>query len=272
MLDEALNFQRGTKLARELEAIARRAGAAILEVAARPDLGVRRKEDHSAVTDADLAAHDVIVVGLQRATPGVALLSEEDVGAFDPGSSTTFWAVDPLDGTAEFVRGGSEYCVNIGLVLDGEVHFGVVHHPAQACSFVGVRGVGAWLVRADGSERPLRGMLPWRKGEELQVLTSRWHRSKRLEALLSCLPPHQTAPRGAALKIVHIADAHAHAAMSAGGTKIWDTVAADAIVQACGGRILGPGGIPLRCVPEALTNPAWIASAIPDLVPGQALR
>ena len=259
------------ELPSEIEAIARAAGKAILAVAARADFGVRRKPDNSAVTDADLAAHDLIAAALARLTPAIPVLSEEDEAAFEATGATTFWAVDPLDGTQEFVQGGSEYCVNIGLVVDGLPHFGVVHHPAEQCSFVGQHGAGAWLVEAGGAQRPLRGMLPWSADEEMLVLTSRWHRSRRLQALLDCLPPHRTASRGAALKIAHVADARAHASVSAGGTKVWDTAAGDAIVRACGGKLVGPDGAALLCVADSRANPAWIASGISGLMPGARL-
>lgn len=101
-------------------AIARDAGDAIMEVYAQ-DFSVEIKDDASPLTQADLAANRVIVEGLRRVTPDVPVLSEESAHvAWEQRQYwTSYWLVDPLDGTREFVKRNGEFSVNIALIHMG---------------------------------------------------------------------------------------------------------------------------------------------------------
>src|SRR5918998_3691866 len=112
-------------------ASAREAGEAILEVVRR-SFAVESKADRSPVTEADRAAELIILGALARAAPGVPVIAEEEVAAGRiPAHGDTYFLVDPLDGTKEFVRGGEDYTVNIGLIVDGLPRLGVVFAPAS---------------------------------------------------------------------------------------------------------------------------------------------
>ena len=92
-------------------AVARDAGAAILQVYGDEDFGVQIKLDDSPLTRADLAAHNIIVDGLQAKAPGIPVLSEESDGiSFAERSSwDRYFLVDPLDGTKEFINRNGEF-------------------------------------------------------------------------------------------------------------------------------------------------------------------
>lgn len=255
------------RIARAAEAAARCAGACILEIAARGASEVRSKSDHSPVTAADLAAHELLQRALAEILPGVALLSEEAPEEFSATARQPYWVIDPLDGTQEFIRGGSEYCVNVALCVDARPVLGVVHVPKAGASFAGVVGDVAWRVAASGVEDVLLGPVRARAGDELRVFVSRWHRSSKVEALRAMLPAHTTEVRGAALKFTALAAGEGHVALGGGGTKIWDTAAGEAVLLASGGILLGPGGVPLRAEAPEWKNPCWIASANPALFP-----
>jgi myo-inositol-1(or 4)-monophosphatase len=100
------------------------------------------------VTDADLRAEAALVAVVRGRFPDHALLSEE---AGSLGEGPARWIADPLDGTANFLRGVPWYDVSLAFELDGRVEVGVVRAPALGLSFSAVRGRGAWL---DG--RPMR--------------------------------------------------------------------------------------------------------------------
>ena len=93
--------------------LALRAGQAILEGYNDPSsISVTTKDDDSPLTEADLAAHEVIAKGLSRIDPDTPIVSEEGrLG--DPTESDTCWLVDPLDGTKEFVKRNGMFTVNI---------------------------------------------------------------------------------------------------------------------------------------------------------------
>ena len=124
-----MNYQ---ALLTEVNAIARQAGAAILEIYGREaKLDVTTKENDSPLTEADLAAHRTIVDALQELTPALPILSEESkaISWEQRQSWQTYWLVDPLDGTKEFINRNGEFTVNIALIDNGRPVLGVVYVP-----------------------------------------------------------------------------------------------------------------------------------------------
>src|SRR5512132_1324068 len=138
------------RLLEDIAVAAREAGEAILEVVRR-GFDVEHKQDSSPVTQADRAAELIILAALARAAPGVPVIAEEEVAAGRiPAHGDTYFLVDPLDGTKEFVRGGDDYTVNIGLILDGVPRLGAVYAPATERLHAGLVGEGAWLEDLSG--------------------------------------------------------------------------------------------------------------------------
>src|SRR6187401_3355379 len=128
------------RLLEDIAIAAREAGEAILEVVRR-GYDVEHKQDSSPVTDADRAAELVILAALAKAAPGVPVIAEEEVAAGRiPAHGDTYFLVDPLDGTKEFVRGGDDYTVNIGLIEAGAPTLGVVFQPATGILWGGLVG------------------------------------------------------------------------------------------------------------------------------------
>ena len=124
---------------------AREAGAEILKLVAA-GFEVETKSDQSPVTVCDRAAEAIILAALAEAAPGVPVIAEEEVAAGRiPAHGEIYFLVDPLDGTKEFVRGGDDYTVNIGLIVDGAPRLGVVYQPALDRLHLGLVGAGAWL-------------------------------------------------------------------------------------------------------------------------------
>ena len=121
---------------------------------------VEAKHDASPVTEADRAAELVILAALARAAPGVPVIAEEEVAAGRiPAHDDTYFLVDPLDGTKEFVRGGDDYTVNIGLIERGTPKLGVVFAPATGRLHGGLVGDGRLArrrTRDDCRSRPAR--------------------------------------------------------------------------------------------------------------------
>ena len=119
------------KLLEQIAVASREAGEAILEIVRR-GFDVETKRDSSPVTEADRAAELVILAALARAAPGVPVIAEEEVAAGHiPDHDDLYFLVDPLDGTKEFIRGGDDYTVNIGLIAGGVPRLGVVFSPAR---------------------------------------------------------------------------------------------------------------------------------------------
>src|SRR3954465_3816522 len=159
------------RLIDELADAAREAGEAILMIVRR-GFEVEEKQDTSPVTEADRAAELVILAVLARAAPGVPVIAEEEAAAGRiPAHDDSFFLVDPLDGTKEFVRGGDDYTVNIGLIEHGAPKLGVVFAPATGRLHGGCVGAGAWIEEGRGRE-PIRTRA---RGAEIMAVASRSH-------------------------------------------------------------------------------------------------
>ena len=149
----------------ELAALVRAAGEAVLAVRAR-GFAVETKDDDSPVTAADRQAEHILADGLARIAPGIPVVAEEAAAAGNiPDVSASFWLVDPVDGTKEFVQGSGEFTVNVALVECGRPVLGLVLAPALGRLFTGVAGQGAWVEDAAGRRPPCLGPAPQLVGE-----------------------------------------------------------------------------------------------------------
>jgi len=250
------------KLLRPLLDIARSAGEQIMRIYAT-EFTVDMKEDQSPVTEADLAAHRVINMDLERITPGMPVLSEESAATpFEHRSRwESYWLVDPLDGTKEFISKNGDFTVNIALIQRGVPVAGVVHVPATGMSYYGCEGVGAFKRDKDGQASPIkvRTLIP---GAPVKVVASRSHRGPLLDGYLEKLGPHETVSRGSSLKFCLVAEGAADVYPRLGPTSEWDTGAGHAVLLAAGGQVIGLDGKPLPYnSKDSLLNPHFIAYA-----------
>ena len=239
--------------------LATRAGAAILAVrAAGFETGI--KQDRSPVTVADHAAEAIIVAGLRTAYPEIPVIAEEEIAAGGAGTAAgTFWLVDPLDGTHEFVAGTDDFTVNIGLVRNGRAVLGVVAAPALHELFSGIVGRGAWKCDAAGN-RPIHVRPPPAAG--LVVMASRHHaRNSDLARFLAGRHMASLRHIGSSLKFCRVAEGEADLYPRLGRTMEWDTAAAHAVAEAAGGRVTGLDGLPLSYGKPGFENPPFVCSA-----------
>jgi 3'(2'), 5'-bisphosphate nucleotidase len=243
-----------------LEAIAvaaREAGAAILEIVER-GFDVEHKTDLSPVTEADRAAELIILAALARAAPGIPVVAEEEVAAGRiPAIGDTFFLVDPLDGTKEFVRGGDDYTVNIGLIAKGAPLLGAVFAPARGAIYAGLVGEGAWIEDRNG-RHPIRTR---ERGETLTAVASKSHFSQPTADYLQAVGASDYVGIGSSLKFCIVAEGKADIYPRASPTSEWDTAAGHAILLAAGGLVDAPDGSPLRYGKPAFLNRAFVATS-----------
>jgi 3'(2'), 5'-bisphosphate nucleotidase len=246
------------RLLDELAEAAREAGAAILEVVRR-GFDVETKRDASPVTEADRAAELIILAALARAAPGVPVIAEEEVAAGRiPAHGDTYFLVDPLDGTKEFVRGGDDYTVNIGLIEAGEPRLGVVFAPATGRLHAGCVGMSAWL-EEQGTRREIRTR---DRGSMLTAVASKSHLNQAtVDYLQEAVGNCGYVAVGSSLKFCIVAEGEADIYPRASPTSEWDTAAGHAVLIAAGGLVDGPDGAPLRYGKSAFLNRAFVATS-----------
>ena len=245
------------KLLDEIAVAAREAGEAILAIVRR-GYEVESKRDASPVTEADRAAELVILAALAGAAPGVPVIAEEEVAAGRiPAHDQLYFLVDPLDGTKEFVRGGDDYTVNIGLIVDGTPRLGVVFAPARGELHGGLAGHGAW-VEAGGGRRSIATREP---GPELIAVASKSHFNQATaDYLEQAASGGGHLAVGSSLKFCIVAEGKADIYPRLSPTSEWDTAAGHAILLGAGGRVDGPDGTPLRYGKRAFINRGFVAT------------
>ena len=246
-----------------------KAGQAILAVNRRA-MTIHGKDDGSPVTEADLAADRIIADGLAQIAPGVPSLSEERVQAAQPQFRGSFFLVDPLDGTKEFVAGRTEYTVNVALVTDGTPVLGIIGAPAFGWLWRGLVGRGAERLRLSetglGAPEPIHTRRSPKQGEPWIAAVSRSHGDARTEAFIDARPGAVRATLGSAVKFGRLAEGAADIYPRLGPTSEWDVAAGCAVVTAAGGKVTDADGRPLRFGErsDGFIIPAFIAWGDPD--------
>ena len=216
--------------------VTHKAGDNIMQIYQK-DFAIYEKSDESPLTEADLAAHNCIVAGLSEVSD-LPILSEEsaDISWQERSSWSSYWLVDPLDGTKEFIKKNGEFTVNIALIKDGEPIFGVVYAPVLEQTYVGVSGQGAYKITS-GERNPISPKVR-ASGETWKVVGSRSHQSPEIQALLESLDGEtELVAMGSSLKLCLVAEGAAHLYPRLGPTSEWDTGAAQAVVEAAGGKV-----------------------------------
>ena len=240
-----------------VERIARDAGQVILQIY-RGDFVVRDKADASPVTLADETAEAVIVPALQALWPAVPVVAEEAASRGDcPQIESSFWLVDPLDGTREFVSRNGEFTVNIALVRDRMPVLGVVYVPVPDRLYAGIVGGGAWFEEGGSRQAIQCRTVP---GAGVTLACSRSHGDEAaLTGWLGQAPVAARITAGSSLKFGLLAQGLADVYPRFGRTMEWDTAAGHALLCAAGGGVLDLQGQPLRYGKPGFENPHFIA-------------
>lgn len=246
-------------------------GEAIMAIYADETLWqTQQKTNDTPVTAADLAAQSVLLDGLNRLSPEIPILSEE--GHLVPWELRrhwqTYWLLDPLDGTREFLQRNGEFTVNIALIQHGKPIMGLVYAPATQTLYWGGEGLGAWKQLSPLDQA--RSIQVRQPSKNARLLTSRRHSQHEtlvLEELVTqgIFNYIEGFSLGSSLKFCQIAEGSADLYLRLAPTSEWDTAAAQAILEAAGGAILVlPEGRAMQYNQKPdVTNPSFIALALP---------
>ncbi|HAA11942.1 MAG TPA: 3'(2'),5'-bisphosphate nucleotidase [Cytophagales bacterium] len=218
--------------------IAREAGDKILEIYHDEDFSkvVDFKDDNSPLTLADKASHEVIDAALRELTPNIPILSEEgrDMPFEERKGWTTFWCVDPLDGTKEFIKRNGQFTVNIALVENGVPTLGVIHTPVTGETYYGTTD-GAYKKTGDATAEKI-AVRNNQAGNRIAV-GSASHAAPEEEELLAKYDVTESLKRGSSLKFCMVAEGKADIYYRHNPTMEWDTAAGQAVVEAAGGTV-----------------------------------
>ena len=237
------------------------AGEAVLEVY-NAEFTVHCKPDQSPLTEADQRSHAIITKHLRPSH--IPLLSEEGrhIDYAERKRWESFWLIDPLDGTKEFIKRNDEFTVNIALVTRHKPLLGIIYVPVKEMLFIGIKPIGAVkldkaaaqrLIQTDAINAPLTDVIaqvatdqrlhvkPYQSGP-FKIVGSRSHPSPELQAYVDDQHRSHGAvefkPAGSSLKFCLVAEAQAHVYPRLGPTMEWDTAAGQAIAESAGAQVL----------------------------------
>ncbi len=247
-----------------LLALASEAGKAIMEIYSHA-FEVTHKSDDSPLTLADMASNNIIVAGLTERYPHIPIISEEtkQTDYVVRKNWDTYWLIDPLDGTKEFVKRNGEFTINIALIYQRQPIIGLVYVPAQELAYYALKGEGSFkLVKG---ESPIRlAISPIQPGEPILTFASRSHRNQAtddfIETIAQQYGPVTVVGAGSALKFCLVAEGKAHFYPRFSPCMEWDTAAGHLVATEAGAKVMQPDGSPLLYNKEDLLSPSFIVS------------
>ncbi len=244
---------------KDIEEICKKAGAAILEIYNNPVDSeiVDYKADDSPLTLADKASHNIINQQLKKLYPEVPIISEEGelLDYSLRKDFETYWLVDPLDGTKEFINRNGEFTVNIALIKNRRPIMGFIYVPVKATMYVGDIRTGS-TKEVDGALSPLKVN---NSGTDRIAVRSKSHASIEEDEVLDKYNVTNNISVGSSLKFCMVAEGKADIYYRHGPTMEWDTAAGQAILEAAGGRVLsGTGPQEFKYNKETLLNSSFL--------------
>jgi 3'(2'), 5'-bisphosphate nucleotidase len=268
-----IDAQSASVLMDALTALVAKAGAAVLSVN-RDRMTIEGKVDGSPVTEADLASDRVIAEGLAQLCPDIPVLSEERQDLAAPPYAGSFFVIDPLDGTKEFIAGRSEFTVNLAIVTEGVPLLGIIGAPALGAIWRGIVGRGAQRVAVSldvgiGDAEPIATRPFPERGSPWIAAVSRSHSDSRSDEFIDGRPGAVRKPAGSAVKFCTVAEGKADIYPRLAPTSEWDVAAGHALVAAAGGKVTDARGAPLRFGEsrEGFLVPEFIAWGDPSAAP-----
>ncbi len=251
--------------ARQVVDISIRAGKEILRIY-QSNFSVRRKSNDSPVTEADIAANDVILSSLNELSPDIPIISEEShIPAFSERSCwQRFWLIDPLDGTRSFVRGGGQFTVNIALIEGNYPILGVVHSPVEQKTYWGTVNSGAFRIDGDG-DVPVAIHADCLQKNFIRIIAPKSRLLKAVQEFKNNLESSaigcEVSYSSSSIKFCRIAEGAADIYPNFGPTSEWDTAAAQCVLERAGGSVIDLDGsrVKYNKSDQEMKNPLFLA-------------
>lgn len=259
----------------EILHLIREAGQQVQSVYEHPEasLMVDYKADNSPLTQADRLAHQTLVEGLAKQIgSGFPILSEEGELPFYQERSKwpTYWLIDPLDGTKEFVHRTGDFTVNVALIEGNTPIWGAIYAPALQMLYWGGKGFGAFKQKGQAQPESIQVQIPFQQPVRAVRSRRHGHEKEHQQAKTEASPLNSLIFQsiGSSLKFCLVAEGQADIYARIGPTSEWDTAAGQAILEAAGGIMVDLQGQTVRYnIRESVVQPAFIALGDKALLP-----
>ncbi|MGH9857683.1 MAG: 3'(2'),5'-bisphosphate nucleotidase CysQ [Acidobacteriota bacterium] len=241
----------------ELISLAVMAGDAIREVYESGSWETVLKADNSPLTKADRASHAILFDGLTRIAPRIPVLSEEsDEIPFETRKDwDSYFLIDPLDGTREFVARIPEFAINIALISKGHPVMGLIHSPLERTTLFAEKGKGLVKVKDGSTNLSLNANSS--SSRTVRVLLSHTDKTAGLGPLLARIPEHSLLRKGSSLKFCDVAEGKADFYPRLKPSMEWDTASGTIVVEESGGFVCDLTGTRIEYNRKDMLNPPF---------------
>ncbi|MCF6775196.1 3'(2'),5'-bisphosphate nucleotidase CysQ [Thiotrichales bacterium 19X7-9] len=240
--------------------------AEILRFYHKKVIDIKKKDDQSPLTIADMKAHQCIVEKLEHLTPDIPILSEESnpLPTYQVRKNwQKYWLIDPLDGTKSFIHGKDDFVISIALIEAHQPIIGIIYVPIDdICYFASVKDGAFKRIISNGNANDIKLM---NKNECNEVLTITLGSSKplseRLLHKLESVKPYRLIKAASALKFCYVAEGSADIYLRLYPTYEWDTAAGQCILSQAGGKCVDLENKTILSYnrKDSLINPYFIA-------------
>lgn len=218
-----------------------RAGDAILKIYQTDDFETEIKQDNSPVTLADKKSSDLIASALNTLFPTIPVISEENsIPSFDERKSwKSYFLVDPLDGTKEFIGKNGEFCINLALIENNHPIWGWIYIPVQGKGWYCKKGEGIFEFDSELKINPL--LKSNANNDKLKIVISRSFFNQREAEIINKIKKKYSAEiiqLGSSLKQIAILKNDADLYIKAGPCSEWDTAPGQLMIEEAGGAVL----------------------------------
>ena len=246
------------------------AGEAIMKIYDKK-YKIKEKSDNSPLTEADLAADQIICEKLKSTK--IPIISEEtNLLPYQIRKEwQQAWIVDPLDGTKEFINKNGEFTVNIALIDNGQPILGIVYAPALQQLYYGAKGLGSYEVKIakNGNVADLltksKKIFSDKSTDKIVIVASRSHNNADTDEFIKNISTKtenvEIQNAGSSLKFCLLASGKAHIYPRFGRTMEWDVAAGHAVLVYSGGTCEQLDNQPIKYNKENLENPFFIGLA-----------
>lgn len=229
-------------LTQDLEVLIEASQRAALEVLRLRDLGLQivKKADGTPVTNADRAAHDIVVAAIRGISASTIISEEGDIPLAPPEELRhgEYWLIDPIDGTRDFLRGEDGFAICIAKVVNRKPVLGLLAAPGMNKLYFARTGEGSFAAQLDQGGRAARVIRHPLSERGLIAGASRSSPSGRLREVYSLFGINEIKQMGSAVKFAHLAMGDFDLVPRFGLTFEWDTAAGQIIAEEAGCRVL----------------------------------
>lgn len=216
------------------------AGKAIVDIYKSEDFKAKLKSDNTPVTIADKASSRIVNSGLKKLFADIPIVDEENriPDYAERKTWSSYFLLDPLDGTKEFINRNGEFCINLALIEDANAVEGWIYEPLKKRGWYCKKGNGVFEFDENGNFRKIK--IPQNSDGTIRIVTSRSF-FKPLEArLIKEIEKDYSVEiihRGSSLKQVDIILGNADMYLKAGPCSEWDTAPGQLMIEEFGGNV-----------------------------------